>query len=142
MSKPNPGRCTAQVWPDGGGHYPCKYGASVTREGKGYCLKHDPARLRATYEARQTRQNNREKRENEERERLRREHEAFGPMLAQCKLTLEQLERTYTPHDPKTEGLCLSIRGLRAVIAKAEGREVAPDTRKIRDKEWNREHDL
>lgn len=43
-------------------------------------------------------------------------------LLDQCRNTLRQLEQVYIKGDPKTEGLCLSIRGLRGVIAKAEGR--------------------
>lgn len=37
-------------------------------------------------------------------------------LLMACKNTLAQLERTYEKGNPATEGLCLSIRGLRAAI--------------------------
>jgi hypothetical protein len=33
---------------------------------------------------------------------------------------LECLQRTYVPHDPATEGLCLAIRGMKGIIKKLE----------------------
>jgi hypothetical protein len=47
---------------------------------------------------------------------------AAPELLNQCYATLRQLEQVYIKGDPKTEGLCLSIRGLKGVISKAEGR--------------------
>jgi hypothetical protein len=43
-------------------------------------------------------------------------------LLQQCKNTLRQIKQVYIKGDTKTEGLCLSIKGLRGVIAKAEGK--------------------
>ena len=42
-------------------------------------------------------------------------------LLNQCHHALRQMEQVYTKGDPKTEGLCLSIRGLRAALKKAKG---------------------
>lgn len=44
-------------------------------------------------------------------------HEA---LLDACRNALRQIEQVYTKGDPKTEGLCLSIRGLRQAIEQAE----------------------
>ena len=81
--------CSAQIWPDGGGHYPCHYRATVARDGKPFCLKHDPERLRARYEARQTRRGHDKIWRKGERERQKREHEAHEPMLNALKLMVD-----------------------------------------------------
>ena len=42
-------------------------------------------------------------------------------LVEACHNALRQIEQVYTKGDPKTEGLCLSIRGLRAILKEVEG---------------------
>ena len=119
MKKESLGQCSARVYEETTMRsYQCSYKATVTRDGKPFCLKHDPVRLNEHREAREKKYREQwraKERGWAEQARINKAHE---PMLEALK---EMVEITTNPGTTLSQ-IAGAVVKAREAIAKAEGR--------------------
>lgn len=109
--------CCAEIRSGDGWHSrkeACGCKASVERDGKWYCRRHDPVAIKEKDNARRAKWKQ-ELRENIKAQRIK---AAAPDMLAALKAALDPLELYHAYGWPDSDGV---IRQLKAAIAKAEG---------------------